>query len=133
MLVVLFLGQSGGALAGGFLQELLLYLPPWLSEAEGIFGQVGRLWSGPLVQIWCLPLPLKEVGNGGCNWALDGVPGMGFVAQVLVDARPGLLQVLNLIGGPSLVQRVNGLDVMDDDLVSWVEVLVAVEVKGGIK
>ena len=131
--MVLFLGQSGCPLAGGFLQELLLKLPPWLSEAEGIFGHVGRFRSCPLVQIGRLPLPLEEVGNGGCDWALDGVPRMGFGAQLLVDARPGLLQVLNLIGWPSLVQRVDGSDVMDDDLVGWVEVLVAVEVKSGIE
>ena len=101
MLVVLFLGQPGGALTGGFFQELLLKLPPWLSEAEGIFCQVGRFRSGPLVQRWCLPLPFQEVCNGGCYWTLDCIPGVCFSAQVLVDVRPGLLQVLDLICWPS--------------------------------
>ena len=45
VLVVLPLGQSGCSLAGGFLQELFLDLPPWLPDAEVIRCHIGRFWS----------------------------------------------------------------------------------------
>ena len=51
---------------------------------------------------------------------------------MLVDASPCLLKMLKLVGWPSMVKRVEGFDVVDNDLVCRIKVLVAVEVKGGI-
>ena len=41
--------------------------------------------------------------------------------------------MLKLVGGPSVIERVESFDVMYDHLIGRIYILVAVEVKGGIK
>lgn len=58
---------------------------------------------------------------------------MGLVGQLVVDVLSSLLQVWNLVCGPCLVEGVQGSDVVDDSLVSRIQVLVAVYVKSCVQ
>ena len=92
--------------------------------------QCQQVWD---LQLWDLPFPFQEVGDGSCQRTLHGVPGMVLGTLVLVDVGPGLLEVRDLVSGPGMVEGVESFDVVDDHLVCRGHVFVAVDVVGGIK
>ena len=58
---------------------------------------------------------------------------MGIGVAVGLKLCPGLLKVLELIPRPVVVEGVHGPDVVQDDLIGWVNVVGAVQVVGAIQ
>ena len=55
------------------------------------------------------------------------------LAELVGDLCPCLLKVLDLVCWPVVKESVNGLDVVQNDLVTRVDVLVAVQIIGVVK
>ena len=76
---------------------------------------------------------LVQVGNGGSHRALDHIPCILSLLEACVKLCPCLLKVLELIPWPIVVEGVHCLDVVQNDLVGWVNVFVAVQIIGTIQ
>ena len=55
------------------------------------------------------------------------------LAELVGDLCPCLLKVLDLVRWPVVKEGVNGLDVVQNDLVTRVDVLVAMQIIGAVK
>ena len=80
-----------------------------------------------------LPAPFLEVDNGGCQWSTDTVPRVLLGLKLLKCLLPRLFKGWELIFWPCLDEVVNGLDVMNEDLVTGINVSFAVDIIGDIK
>ena len=126
-------GHSVDALCFGFLKQGPLQLPPRLMKVQLIAQHERGFWSGPSHECACLPAPLLEIRDGCSHGASDGVPRVGLGLELSKGGLPGLFQGCHLLCGPGMDEAVDGFDVVQDDLVSWVDVLFVVEVIGAVK
>ena len=86
--------------------------------------------SGPSHQIGSLPSPFLEIGDGCSHGSTD------CVAWVLLGLKlviASLLQRSQLLRGPGMDEAVDGFDVVDDDLITWIDVLLLAQVVGTVK
>ena len=79
------------------------------------------------MEVLDLPVPFIHVVYSRSHGSLNHIPLVLLLAELLRDFSPGLLEMCHLIWWPAVVKGVNGLDVVQDDLVFWVNVFVAVQ------
>ena len=70
----------------------------------------------------------QEVDNGGSQGSTNSVAGVLFLLELLVCLVPCLLQRWQLVRGPGIDEVVDGFDVLDQDLVTGVNVSFGMEV-----
>ena len=133
VLMVLFTGQPGGALGFGFLQQCTFKLPPWILDGDLIFHQVWSSGSVPSVDVIDLPIPLHHICYGCSHGSSYHIPWVLFLVGLIVNLSPRLFEVLDLFWRPGVVECVHGLDVVQNDLISRVHVLVAMQVIGAVQ
>ena len=63
-----------------------------------------------------------------CHGSPDCVPWVLFGLELVVGGCPGLFQGSQLLGGPGMDEAVDGSDVVDNDLVSGINVLFVMEI-----
>ena len=80
-----------------------------------------------------IPLPFEQVCNGCRHGATNYIPGVLSLLELVMHLSPSLLEMLELVGRPGVVEVVQSFDVVQNDLVTWVDVFVAVQVTGAIK
>ena len=80
-----------------------------------------------------LPTPFKEVDYGRGKRPTDTVPGVLFLLELLVGLAPCLLQGLDLVLWPGLDEVVDGFDVLDEDLITGINVAFGMDVIRHIK
>ena len=80
-----------------------------------------------------LPSPFLQVGDGGSHGSADSVPGMVLCLKLVVGGCPCLFKGWELVRWPGLQELMDGLDVVNDDLVSRVYVALGVEIIGAVK
>ena len=102
-------GQSVYALILGLLEQGPFQLPPRLLQVKLIAQHERSFRSVPSHQVGSLPAPFLVI--------------CGF---------PGLFQCCQLLRGPGMDKAVDGSDVVDDDLISWINVLFVVEIIGAV-
>ena len=71
--------------------------------------------------------------NGGSKRPTHSVPGVLFLLELLVGLAPCLLQGLDLVWWPGLDEVVDGFDVLDQDLVTGIDVALGMDVVGDIE
>ena len=120
ILTVLPASNAAGALLLCFMVQSLFYSGPIISQIDVGFGHESRFVSVPLIERVCCPAPLIEVGQSGCQGSLDAVPLVGFVAELVADGDPGLFDMLDVVQRPVCDEGVQGSDVMDNHLVTWI-------------
>ena len=86
-----------------------------------------------MIEVMHIPSPLCHVCDGSRHGAFNCVPGVLFALEVGMGGLPGLLQLLELVWWPGLDELMHGPDMVDDDLVSWVSIPVAVDVVDDVK
>ena len=130
VMVVLIAGQPGGPLPLGFLCEDALQLPPRLLDVKLMGKKELGFGASPMKQLGRLPAPFKEVDNGGSQWSTNGVPKV-----LLLELLVGLLPCSSwyLVLGPGLNEVVYGFDVLDQDLITGINVALGMDVIGHIQ
>ena len=129
VVIVLFAGQTVGSLPLGLLSESALDVPPWCLKVKLLRKQQLGFGPAPMKQFLRLPAPFEEVDNVCSQRPTDTVPRVLLLLEVVVCLAPCLFQV----GWPGLDEMANGFDVLDEDLITGVDVAFGVHVISGIK
>lgn len=101
--MIRFARHSGNALCFGLLLNGPLEFPPGILNCDLILYHVGATLPLPTMYVMDLPVPFHQVGNGGRHRPSHHIPWMLFGLELLVDLRPCLLQVLELVWGPIVI------------------------------
>ena len=133
VVIVLFAGQAVGSLPLGLLSESALDVPPWCLKVKLLCKQQLGFGPAPMKQFLRLPSPFEEVDNGCSQRPTDTVPRVLLLLEAVVCLAPCLFQGLDLVGWLGLDEMVNGFDVLDEDLITWVDVAFGVYVISDIQ
>ena len=133
VVVELFACQPGGSLPLGLLSESALDVPPWCLKVKLLRKQQLGFGPAPMKQFLRLPAPFEEVDNVCSQRPTDTVPRVLLLLEAVVCLAPCLFQGLDLVGWLGLDEMVNGFDVLDEDLITGVDVAFGVHVISGIK
>ena len=128
-----FACQSGNALVFGLLFQGPPEFPPRVLEVDLLLEEERAAGSMPSMDVLDLPFPFQDVGDCGSHRTPDHIPWTLLGLELIVELSPSLLQMGELFWWPVVIQGVHGFDVVQDDLVSWIHVLLAVEVIRGVQ
>ena len=133
MLLVLFAGKSCRALCLGFWQQCTFNFPPRILQGDLSLNQVGSTGSMPSMDVLDLPSPFQHICNGCCHGTSHHISWMVPLTELVVDLGPCLLELLELVRRPVVKESIYGFDVVQNDLITRVDVLVAVQIIGAVK
>lgn len=77
-----------------------------------------------------MPSPFLEVHEGSGQRTSNTVPGVLLGLELLVSGVPSLFKSRKLLWGPCLDKVMDGFDVVNEDLITWLDVALAVDVVG---